>query len=246
MNITMQRACTWSGPLFTVLFFVGFWVIAGLIPPPPPSQTAEEVAQTFRENANSIRAGLLLTMYSGVFTVPWVAAISVQMKRIEGHHTPLTYTQLGLGVLLPIEFIAPIYFWQAAAYRPERSAESIQMLNDLGWLPFAGLVFTIVLQAVVLGIAVLSDKRNEPIFPRWFGYFSICSALLFCPAALNVFVKDGPLAWNGLIAWWLLLVAFFVWVLVVTGVLLRAASIQQRDEPTAASRLFNTATERTV
>jgi hypothetical protein len=168
------------------------------------------------------------------------------MKRIEGRHTPLTYTQLGLGVLLPIEFIVPIYFWQAAAYRPERSAESIQMLNDLGWLPFAGLVFTIVLQAVVLGVAVLSDKRNEPIFPRWFGYFSICSALLFCPAALNVFVKDGPLAWNGLIAWWLLLAAFFVWVLVVTGVLLRAASIQQRDEPTAASRLFDTATERTA
>jgi hypothetical protein len=230
VNARAQRLCAWCGPLLALVFFVGFWVIAGFIPPPDPAEPALAVATRFREHANSIRLGLLLCFYAGVLCVPWVAAISVQLKRIEGRYSPLTYAQLGLGICLPFEFIVPIYFWQTAAFRPERSPEIIQTLNDLGWLPFTGLVYTIVLQAIVIGIAVLMDKREKPVFPRWFGYFSIWAALLFCPAGLDVFFKNGPLAWNGFIAWWVLLVTFFVWLVVLTAVVLKAIRNQETEE----------------
>jgi hypothetical protein len=240
VNARAQRLCVWCGPILAVIFFVGFWLIAGFIPPPSPNESAQQVAARFRDNANNIRLGLLLTMYSGTLTVPWVAAISVQLKRMEGHFSPLTYTQLGLGVLLPIEFIVPIYFWETAAFRPGRSPEIIQTLNDLGWLPFTGLIFTIVAQAVVIGAAVLTDQRTNPVFPRWFGYFSISSALFFVPAGLDVFFRSGPLAWNGLVAWWVLVVAFFLWLAVILVMLFRAIRSQEaeegRDRPDGALR----------
>jgi hypothetical protein len=230
MNTRVQRICAWCGPLLAVLFFLGFWIIADFIPPPSPNDSAQQVADRFREHANSIRFGLLLTMYAGVLSIPWVAAISLQLKRIEGQFSPLAYTQFGLGMALPLEFIVPIYFWLTAAYRSDRSPETIQTLNDLGWLPFTGLVYTIVLQALVVGFAVLLDKREKPIFPRWFGYFSLWAALLFCPAGFDVFFKDGPLAWNGLLAWWVLVVSFFVWLVVLSVVLLAAIRNQQLEE----------------
>ncbi len=60
------------------------------------------------------------------------------------------------------------------------------------------------------------------------------AALLFCPAGFDVFFKDGPLAWNGLIAWWVLVVAFFLWLIVLSVVLLDA--IRRQEEEGQANR----------
>jgi hypothetical protein len=149
---------------------------------------------------------------------------------MEGRFAPLTYAQLGLGACLPFEFMVPIYFWETAAFRPERSPEIIQTLNDLAWLPFTGVIFTIVVQAVVIGAAVLLDQHRErPVFPRWFGHFSIWSALLFAPAGLDVCFTSGPLAWDGLAAWWLLVVSFFLWSAVLSVLLFAAIRSQEAE-----------------
>jgi hypothetical protein len=161
-----------------------------------------------------------------------VIAVGLQMKRIEGRFAPLAYVQIALGLLLPLEFIVPLYFFQAAAYRPERSADVVQALNDLGWLPFTGLVYTVAAQAIVIGAAILADKRTTPIFPRWAGYFSIWAGLLMAPASLDVFFINGPLAWNGAIAWWVLLVAFFVWLIGLTVVTFQAIGSHEREYST--------------
>jgi hypothetical protein len=225
-NTGTQRIAVWSGPLFALLFFLGYGVIARYIPPPDPARSAAHVANFYRAHANSIRAGMVLSMFGLVFWVPFVAAISVQLKRIEGEHTPMTYTQLALGAGLPVAFFPALYFFEVAAYRPERSDQSIQTLNDMGWLPFTGIVYAIFVQNLSIGIAVLADKRTEPIYPRWYGYFCIWSGILYCPASLDVFFKDGPLAWNGLFSWWLSLVAFFAWLIVTTVVTLKAITVQ--------------------
>lgn len=217
-----QRLCVWSGALFALLFFIGFGVIARYIPPPDPQRSAADVAAFYRDNANSIRTGMLVSMYALVLYVPFVAAISVQLKRIEGTHTPLTYTQLGIGCTLPVAFFPPLYFFQVAAYRPERSDDSIMMLNDMGWLPFTGIIYAIFIQNLAIGFAVLADRRANPIYPRWYGYFCFWTALLYCPAGFDVFVKDGPLAWDGLFSWWLSLVSFFAWLVVTIMVTLHA------------------------
>jgi hypothetical protein len=110
--------------------------------------------------------------------------------------------------------------WQAAAFRPGETPDITYRLNDLGWLMFVGVVSTGVLEAAVIGLAILADTREEPILPRWLGYLNLWCALLFVPGGLCVFAKTGPLAWNGLLAWWVLLVAFAVWVLATSWCLL--------------------------
>lgn len=217
-----QRVCVWSGALFAMLFFLGFGVIARYIPPPSPTRGAGEVAEFYRDHANAIRLGMVISMYALVFFVPFAAAISVQLKRIEGEHTPLTYAQLGIGCTLPVAFFPALYYFQVAAFRPERAQETIQTLNDMGWLPFTGIIYAIFVQNIVIALAVLSDRRATPVYPRWFGYFCVWTALLYCPASLDVFFQDGPLAWNGLFSWWLSLIAFFVWIVVTVVVTLRA------------------------
>ena len=234
MNERMQRLCVWGGPVFAALFFLGFGVIAGYIPPPNPADSAIVVATRYREHANSIRAGMVISMYALTFYVPFSAVISVHMKRIEGEFSPLSKTQFGMGCILPVAFLPTLYFFQSAAFRPERAPEAVQQLNDMGWLPFTGIIYTIVLQNLVIGLAVLSDKRATPIFPRWYGYFTLWCGLLYCPASLDVFFKDGPLAWNGLLSWWLSLVAFFVWVVVTTAMLFKVISAQAAQRPAGA------------
>ena len=246
-NVATQRMCVWSGALFAVLFFVGYGLIARYIPPPDPARSAASVGHFYRTHANSIRSGMVLSMFGLVFWVPFIAAVSVQLKRIEGEHTPLTYAQLALGAMLPVAFFPALYFFEVAAFRPERSDQSIQTLNDMGWLPFTGIIYAIFVENLIVGIAVLSDRRTTPIFPRWYGFFCLWTGFLYCPACLDVFFKDGPLAWNGLFSWWLSLIAFFAWLVVTIVVTLRAITMQavgteqagtEPPAPRASSRLL--------
>lgn len=53
------------------------------------------------------------------------------------------------------------------------------------------------------------------------------------PAGFVVFFQNGPLAWNGMLSRWLLLVGFFSWVVVVTAVMLSNLRGQGRSLVTA-------------
>ncbi|MCX2931817.1 hypothetical protein ORI20_16160 [Mycobacterium sp. CVI_P3] len=229
MNARTQRLCAWCAPALMVIFFIGFWLIARFIPPPSPAWSAAEIADFYRQNSFRIKLGITIAMWSGMLCTPWVIALGLQMKRIEGRWAPLALTQMGLGILLPMQFMVPFYFFLTGAYRNGRSDEAIQTLNDLGWLPFAGLIFTWATQCIVFGIAVIKDKHSRPIFPRWSGYLSLWCGIVTLGSQLDVFFTDGPLAWNGAITWWLLLVVFFVWMLSLTYVMLQAINDHEKE-----------------
>ncbi|MDA4108520.1 hypothetical protein MHOL44478_14820 [Mycobacterium holsaticum DSM 44478] len=227
MDLQLNRACVWCGPVFVVLFLIGFWVVGGFVPPPSPAWEADRMAEFFIDNAMPIRVGMLICASAAILIVPWAAAVSVQLKRIEGRFAVLGPCQLiGAGMsTLVFEYI--LFFWVAATFRAERSAPIIQAVVDLGWIPFVGLAGTAILQAVAIGVAILADKRAVPILPRWAGYANLWCALMFTPGTVNVFFKDGPLAWNGLISWYMVLVAFCIWFLINTHVVIKALSLQE-------------------
>lgn len=239
MNRATQRWCTWCGVPMVVLWLFGFVVFAGFVPLPDPQDDAAEVARMYRENLNGIRAGMILTVFGSAFLAPFIAVISVQMKRIEGPHSPLTYGQLALGAALPVVFIIPVMFFQAAAFRPNRPDQSFQDLNDVGWLMFIGVVSTAVVELVLIGACILRDTRIEPLFPRWVGYYNLWVAVLLIPGGVNVFFKHGPFAWNGLFSWWVPVVVFTSWLVVMTVSLLRA--IDQAPAPAEVTTGVSTA-----
>lgn len=212
-----------------VVMLVAF-LIAGFIPPPSPHDTALQIAHIFRAHPTRIRFGLVLTMFGAALLGPFAAVITVQMKRIEGRHSPLAYLQLALGALLVIEFIIPVMVLQAAAFRPELAPATIRTLDDLGWLLFVGAPSTAVVQAIIIGVTILQDDRERTVFPRWGGYMSIWAGLLFIPGGIIVFFKHGAFGWNGLATWWLGLTAFGIWLVALTVLLLRAIRHQAEEE----------------
>ena len=84
-------------------------------------------------------------------------------------------------------------------------------------------------QIASIGIAILIDRRERPVFPRWAGYFNLWVALLISPAGVVVFFKQGPFSWNGIVGFFTPLVAFAGWIAVMTAVLLR------RSRPTRST-----------
>lgn len=229
MNTRTQMACLWCGPAAIVLFMVGFWFVAGLVPPPSPDDSAREIQALYQDNTDMLRLGLVLTMVAGALTGPFVAAISTQLKRIEGRYSPLAYTQLGLGMLGVLLFIFPVMVMQTAAFRPDRDPDTLLMLNDLAWLPFVGVFSPALFQGLAIAVAIFKDKDAQ-VLPRWLGYFNVWVVLAFVPAALIYFFKDGPFAWNGVFTFWLPLTVFSVWFLVMFVALRRAIQAQALEE----------------
>ena len=100
-----------------------------------------------------------------------------------------------------------------------------------------GLTTTVVIQNAVIGAIILRDARPRPILPRWFAYVNVWVGLMIVPAGFIVFFKTGPFAWDGLLAWWMPVAAFFCWI-ILTAVLVTQAAIRQHadgeDEPEPA------------
>jgi hypothetical protein len=231
MNRTVHKFCAWSGTLCLALMVVGFVLFAGFIPARSAGQSAQQTAQFLLENRDMIKWGLIVAMFAAPLLMPFCASISIHMRRIEGRYPALAMTELGLGAILVLEFIYLIFFWQTATFRTDRAPELIQLLDDMGWIPFVGLTSTIVLQVMVFGVAILLDRRERPVFPRWLGYYNLWVALMFLPGTFNVFYQSGPLSRNGIIAWYIPLAVFATWLVITSFYLSRAVDTMADDEP---------------
>ena len=229
MNQQNQLYCAWSGPLLMVLFGLGFWVFAQYMPPHSPAMSAEGIAAIFQNNANMIRIGQVFLIAAAALAVPFAAAITMQMIRIEGRQPVLAYAQLGSGILGAVFLLLPGLLWSAAAFRPERAVEITQFVNDLSWIILLFTFSPAFVQLVCIGLAILGDKGKATVFPRWSGYVNLWVAVTFLPAALIPFFKSGPFAWDGLFGFWIPAGAFFAW-LALMSVLLVQAIKQQKPE----------------
>jgi hypothetical protein len=229
MNTRSQMMCLWCGPIAIVIWLVGFGFCAGFLPPLSPSSTAAEITAFYTQHSVLVKLGLILTMFGGSVTGPWVAAITTQMKRIEGRYSPMAYTQLGMGMGGILLFIIPVMNLQTAAFRPERNPDLIQLANDLGWIPFVGVWSMAFVQNIAIGLCILQDTRR--VFPRWVGYFNIYTALLFPPGTLIYYFRSGPFAWDGLLSWWLVVTDFVIWFAVMFFVMRKAIREQAAEAP---------------
>ncbi|BCQ07418.1 hypothetical protein JMUB5695_00839 [Mycobacterium heckeshornense] len=236
MHVKIEKAAGWLGVAGIGVFLVLFVFVAGFIPPYDPSATAAETAARYAENELRIRIGMAFMIFLAFpLFAPFFALLSRQVRRIEGYWGVMSVTQILLSVTFPFGFALCAIFATAAAYRPHANPDVTQALSDMFWLIFVGLVGPLITQVIILAFAVFIDKREVPSFPRWFGYFQIWYAVFGVPgAAIYVFHK-GPLAWNGLFAFWIPLTVFCVWMIVTTVMLVKAVDVE------AAERAANAA-----
>jgi hypothetical protein len=229
INRQMRLVCIWCAIPMCVLLFGGL-TISGFISPVLPSETAEEVAHQYRTNTDAIRIGLALSFAGVIFFLPFGAAIAAQTRRIESVPPVLTYLQTASFASGSLIFIIPWVCWQTAAFRPERAATEIQLMNDLGWMCFVFAYVAFTAWLIAIGLAILSDTSKSPVYPRWLGYYNFYVAITFIPDNLIPFFKTGPFSWNGFFPYWFPFAMYGIWILVMLGMTVKAINREAADE----------------
>jgi hypothetical protein len=222
---TIEKIGLWIGIVSSVAIFVALGAFMHFIPPPPPSADAATIGALYREHAVAIRLGSIIMLATSAAFIPFYAVLSAHLQRMEPHGAPLAKAQLmiaNVALFMPIAVTSVL--WMTAAYRPERSDETIQTLNDIGWILFFTPVVAGLLQVFVVAAAIFADRSEAPRFPRWFAYYSLWVGILFLPAGALPMFKTGVLAWNGLLSFWLGITAFGIWFVPMAVLLLRAVA----------------------
>jgi hypothetical protein len=229
LNTKSQLLCIWSSPVATVLWLLGFGVIAHFLPPPAPSWSAARVAETYHDHHLRIQIGMWICMFGAALIVPFSASMSGQMRRIEGRlHSPLAWTEFGLGALMVLLFILPCFFIEGAAFRPNESPSLIRTLNDSAMLPFVGGFFCTFFQLIAIGLCIYQDPEQK-VYRRWVGHANIVCAFALLPAGTDVFFHTGPFDWGGAVTLWFVLVVFCLWFLLMFWETRRAILNEARD-----------------
>lgn len=222
MNTKVQTTCAWAGFIGISLTLVAL-ITADLLPAPAAGNSAEEIARWYQDNTDRIRTGAVLGVLS---TAGWGALIAVawvQLKEGEGTRPALAALQAISGAVTYVALIMTFTVLGVASFRPDRPAETTQVMHDLAWFC---LLFTVVApatQAISAGAAILTDSRAHAPFPRWLGFLGVWAGVLFVPGILLVFFKDGIFAYEHVVPYWIPLVAFGAWVIGLSWGCRRAA-----------------------
>ena len=213
-----ERVGVWGGVCYALMMILGWWLASGFQLPPAPSVAAEEVARFYRENFMMMRVGMVIVMFGGVLYAPFAALAAKQIARVEGGVGVLTICQIMGGMAVVLLAFYPAVWGLSIAYRPERSPEFMQLINDAVWLQLIGGFTPFLPSLLALAVAALKRDAKVQVFPRWYGYFTFLATALMLPRVLVFFHQRGPLAWDGLLAFWLPSFAFLVWIAATTVV----------------------------
>ena len=231
MDRRIEQLCAWCGPAFLVVLVVGLWFVAGLIPPPSPSDSAEHIAAFYRAHAGQVRLGMLICMLGSVLLAPFIALISRQIRRSSPRLELLADVQLICGVIAVVILLLFELLLATIAFRPDMSPQVLRALNDLAWTTLLWPFSPFSLEYAAIGVAVLTDRREHPLHPRWVGLVSLLVAALFALGGPTLWAMHGAFSWDGLLTLWVVLGSFGLWVSVMCWSMIRAIALQGKAIP---------------
>ena len=196
---------TWP---FVVLVGGGF-VVAGWVPPPSPNLSRSEITAIFH-NHDHVRIAAAMFFFGGTLFVAPCVAITSQLRRIEGSGEVLATLQIVSAAIGVLAIQIPAALWLAISYRSGVDASVVVTLNDVAWFFLLGAVGSAVMQNLSIAVCILGSDGS--VYPRWLGYANLWLVTGLMLGVLIPFFKTGPLAWNGVIGFWVVATAFFIWV----------------------------------
>ncbi len=221
----------WTLPAMALIWISAFLLFPGFVHPMSPTMSADEVAAFYRDPANlpRIRYSMILFNWFCVGLIPILMLLLMQMRRM-AHRTPiLSYCMIACAAGGPAIFLIANLFWLLAAFRPERAPELTQLFNDLAWVTFTIQVPYLIMQSVLLALAIYWDRQPRPVFRPWAAHFNLLVAAALAPAAFTGLALGGPMAWDGLLPFWVKNITIAIWI-VVMGIVLGQAIRRQRVE----------------
>jgi hypothetical protein len=239
-NIKTQLVSLWAAAVFSVVLLIAFLAFPGYFPPMSPEMTAEQVAKFYRDNTAMIRFSMITFNLCGMMLLPFFMVIVIQMKRMATQSHVFAYCYLTAAVSGATLFALADIFYLVAAFRPDRSPELVMLLNDMAWMIFIAPVGAFIAMNLLLGLAIYFDDGPNPVFPRWVGHYAIATALAIAPAAGAAVFATGPLAWDGVVSFWLRNGAFAMFIavmfVVLHNALHRQAVLERQEKPEGVAR----------
>lgn len=226
----MQIFGAWSGIGGLFVVTVGILAIAQFLPLHEPTFDAETIAAIYQDTPVRIRFGMIALMFGAMLFLPFAAALADQISQFEGRTGPISILA-GLGgfSLGMFGFYSAIWYL-ILAFRPERSPELSLLLSDAAWLQLVGGASLCLPLFLAVAIVAFSDKRHAPLFPRWFGWASVFFVLSAIPSSqLVFFFRSGPLAWDGVIGFWLPTAELVTWFFLVAYLMTCAATNKENE-----------------
>lgn len=202
--------------------FIGLgFLLAGFLPPPGP-YAADVTAAYFHDDIDLKRLGVIAVIVGGTMFLPFGAAIADRLRRVEGIGPVAAMTEFGAAIVATTLMMTFGSMLLVGLLRPDMPDSSYQLLNHMTWLALIGLWQPGALQAMATAMAVLGDKSQTPVFPRWVGWYSLCMAFGSLTGSLIPFFTSGPFTWNGFISFWVAGGIFFGWYLIILVQLFKA------------------------
>jgi len=237
-----HRWTGWTGAVFTLGFLIACMpLLAWTIPPKiSPSASPQEVKDFYVNHLTQIRAGAWIGMVASAFYYPWGASIAAMLRRVENGRPPiLTYTQIGaVGVAV---FNSVLYFfWMAfCAFRADTMDPTLlRHLNDFQYILLEFEVFPLSLWAIAIGLLILLDKSERPVFPRWTAWVNFWFAGLVMTGQFMIFFKTGPIAWNGVLALYWPAFTFFVWIVIMSVMVVKGVNREHDAVPDSDQQTY--------
>jgi hypothetical protein len=208
----------WTLPVLAVIWVSAFFLFPGFTHPMSPSMSAAQVAAFYRDPAHlsRIRYSMIVLNWFSPGLIPLLMLLVMQVRRM-AHRTPImSYCLLACSAGGPAIFLIADVFWLLAAFQPARDPQLTLMFNDLAWMTFTTAVPFLIGQSLIVALAIYLDNPQRPVFRRWVAHFNILVAAALVPAAFTGLALSGPMAWNGLLPFWVKNIAIAAWILVMT------------------------------
>jgi len=219
--------CGYTGYAAIILFIIGGVWLGGMLPAlPHANDLPSEVVGKVSENLFEIRIGSIFMIASFALFGTFGAGMAMQTRRCETNpgfsYIQVVFASAGTTIALLVAFA-----WALMVFRPEIYHPSILLM----WADFAYFLalFSVPLfggWCVTIALPIfLAEEGKEP-FPRWAAYVNLWAVLLFAPGQMVMFFKDGPFSWHGVVAMWIPFVAFFVWIAVMSFLMVKIANAE--------------------
>jgi hypothetical protein len=241
-DLRIQLGAAVCGPAFLVLYLIFWWGVAGFIPPLNPRFGPEVVTAWYQDNATSIRIGQTGCLAAlGLLYAFWLD-ICLHIRDIERSRgtRPFLYVMCLNGAILNFVILNLCSLAWLVCTWTDIGPGAVESWQRFAWftffIPFPAYLINVLTQ----GVAILLDNRPDRWLPRWVGYFCLMLTMTSFTGVCVAIFDQGPLAWNGIIAFYVVLIGFATWVLLI-GVMnartaLRRLRALEADERAAATR----------
>jgi len=217
-----QKVALWCNWIFVALTLVGWLGIAHFFAPAPANLGLDGTKVWFSETHRwgTILGCTIFYIAAGLLT-PGSIQFGLMLAKIEGRRPVFSITTAVCGIFISLIVFFNCCAWIVAAYRPETGADVIQSWYDWAWFAFLLGWIYLAIEMVATGVVELMDDRAQPMIPRWLTWFTFFGALGLLGAAGPAFFKSGPFAYHGLLAFYLPVVIWGIYIALTTWFMLK-------------------------